>query len=93
MKKPKTSIEAYATVAEMKEAHYAIIKAAIIKLGKSGGHYEQIASFCGLGKDQVNRRLSEMVRDGVIFNTGETRKTLSGRNAMVRSIVKHKKNR
>lgn len=83
---PETSLAAYKSVIEMKQAHYAKIVSALNKLGGSG-HYEDISTYSGLGKDQVNRRLSEMERDGIIFNTGETKNTLSGRKAMVRKLV------
>jgi Fic family protein len=83
---PKTSIEAYKTVGEMKQAHYAKIVSALNKLGGKGT-YEEISVFAGINKDQVNRRLSEMERDGTIRNTGENRKTVSGRKAMVRELI------
>lgn len=82
---PKTSRDANDSVKEMKEEHKRIILSALVDI-KVGATYEQLASHCRLDKAQVNRRLSEMVDDGVVFNVGITRKTLSNRNAMVRQI-------
>lgn len=81
---PKTSIEAYRSVQEMKDDHYVKIINAL--KGMDGGTYEEISYKCGLSKDQVNRRLSELVDKNVIYNTGMARPTSSGRNAMVRKL-------
>jgi hypothetical protein len=82
---PKTSIEAYRSVQEMKDDHYVKIINALKEM-KVGGNYEEISLRCGLSKDQVNRRLSELVDKNVIYNTGMARPTSSGRNAMVRQL-------
>ncbi len=87
---PKTSHDAHNSVKEMKEAHYKIIIEALKKI-KIGATYEQLASYCNLDKAQVNRRLSEMERDGIIYNVGITRPTISGRSAMVRQLIDFKK--
>jgi predicted restriction endonuclease len=83
---PGTSIEAHHSVKEMKEAHYVKIISALTLL-KVGGTYEEISTLINLDKAQVNRRLSEMVLAGTIFNVGTTRKTISGRKAMVRQLT------
>ncbi len=87
---PKTSLEAYRSVKEMKEAHKIKIIEALKQL-KTGGTYEQISTLINIDKAQVNRRLSEMERDGIIYNVGITRPTISGRSAMVRQLIDFKK--
>lgn len=82
---PKTSIEAYKSVQEMKDDHYVKIIRALKDI-ETGATYEEISLRCGLSKDQVNRRLSELVDKNVIYNTGMARPTSSGRNAMVRQL-------
>ncbi len=54
---------------------------------KIGGNFEQISSVCGLKDVQVWKRLSEMERDGTIFNTGLTRKLKSGVSGIVWQMV------
>jgi len=82
---PKTSRDANDSVKEMKEKHYKIIEDALNQI-RVGATYEQLASHCKLDKAQVNRRLSEMEKAGIIFNVGITRPTISGRKAMVRQL-------
>lgn len=43
-----------------------------------GGTFEEIAAATGMKDGQVWKRLSEMEKDGTIFNTGITRKLSSG---------------
>jgi len=40
-----------------------------LKVLRVGGNHEQIAEACGLRPDQVWKRLSELERDGEIFDT------------------------
>jgi hypothetical protein len=82
---PKTSRDANDSVKEMKGIHYIKILESLTLL-KVGGTYEEISLMTQLDKAQVNRRLSEMVEAGTVFNVGITRPTLSGRKSMVRQI-------
>ena len=65
-----------------KTNHYDKILEGLEKL-KVGGTYEEIAVVSGLKEQQVWKRLSEMERNGQIFNTGMTRRLSSGMNGGV----------
>lgn len=77
-----TSKDAHDFIKPFKESHNVKIKEALIKL-KVGGTHEEIADGCGLRPDQVWKRLSEIEKDGEIYNTGITRKLKSGKNGIV----------
>lgn len=81
-----TSKEGEAHIKPHKPNHKAKIKEALERL-KVGGTQEQIAACAGLRPDQVWKRLSEAERDGIIFNTGITRKLKSGVNGIVWQLV------
>lgn len=81
-----TSKEAHESVKEHKSAMYEKIKFGLEKL-KVGGHFEEIAKASGLKPEQCWKRLSEMTELGMVYNVGVTRKTSSGRKAMVRQLV------
>lgn len=81
-----TSKEAHESVKEHKREMYDKIMEGMKSL-KVGGTFEEIATACGLKPEQVWKRLGEMVELKMIYNTGYTRLTSSGRKAMVRQIV------
>jgi hypothetical protein len=83
----ETSRLAHNSIKEHKAAVYEKIEKALEKL-KIGGTFEEIAEAALLDPPQVWKRLSEMQRDGTIFNLPTTRPTKSGREAMVRQLVK-----
>lgn len=83
---PKTSLDAHNSIKGMKSEHYKKIIEGLEKL-KVGGIYTEIASACGLDPIQVNRRLSEMESEGIIFSVGITRPTPTGRKAMIKQLV------
>lgn len=68
-KQPETSLAAYhsLTTDKLRKEHLLII-AALEKLGK--GNYEQIASLSKLDKTEVGRRLSDLVKKGIIYRPG-----------------------
>jgi len=81
-----TSKAAHESVKEHKSAMYAKIKIGLERL-RVGGTFEEIAKVSGLKPEQTWKRLPEMVTAGTVFNTGITRATSSGRQAMVRQLV------
>lgn len=81
-----TSKEAHESVKEHKQETYSKILEGMKSL-KVGGTFEEIATSCELKPEQVWKRLGEMVELKIIYNTGYTRTTSSGRKAMVRQIV------
>ena len=85
--KRKTSIEAHNSIKAHKRTMWAKIIAAARKL-PNGGNFEQIARKAGLKPEQVWKRLPEMVDARIMENTGETRPTSTGRQAMVRMLSK-----
>jgi len=85
MKKQTTSRIAHNSVKAHKASVYKKIMSGMKRL-KKGGTFEEIARASRLEPAQVWKRLSEMVDMGMIYNTGETRLTSSGRQAMVRKI-------
>lgn len=60
-----------------KATHHEKIKEGLEKL-KIGGTQEEIAAACGLREDQVWKRLSELAKENIIFDTGIQRKLKSG---------------
>lgn len=83
---PVTSRLAHESIKESKASMYAKITKGLTKL-RVGGQFEEVAAASGITPAQCWRRLSEMVDKGLCFNTGITRKTSSGRQAMVRQLV------
>ena len=86
-----TSKEAHEFIKPLKQSLCEKIMLGLEKL-PVGGNYEQIAEAAGIKPDQVWRRLSEMERDGKIYNTGVTRKLSSGINGIVWSCPKKEDN-
>lgn len=82
----QTSKDAHESIKEHKSILYEKIKEGLRKL-KIGGTFEEVATASGIKPEQAWKRMSELVQYGVLYNTGITRKTSSGRNAMVRQLV------
>ena len=70
---PATSRVAASRVREFKGQHHRAILAAL-RLGPAG--QSEIAARCGLLAHQVNKRLGELRRAGLVDTTGETRPCL-----------------
>lgn len=81
-----TSKAAHESVKERKAVMYKKILEGMERL-RIGGTFEEIAKVSGLKPAQVWKRLPEMVTAGTVYNVGITRKTSSGRSAMVRQLV------
>jgi predicted Rossmann fold nucleotide-binding protein DprA/Smf involved in DNA uptake len=79
---PETSHEAAAGVHEFEADHHAQILEAL-RLGPAGA--TEIASRCGLGRDQVGKRLCELVRDGLVVIDGKVRNDKGRSEARYRS--------
>lgn len=86
---PDTSLSAWkqVKVSDMRETHWAKIKAGLEVIGK--GNFEQIAAHINLDKHQISRRISEMERHDppLIFKTAEKFPTTSGRAAYVYQLT------
>jgi len=77
MKNKPTSIEAHEYIKPHKQSHQQKILEGLDRL-KIGGTHEEIAAVSGLRPDQAWKRLSELSREGKIFDTMITRKLRSG---------------
>jgi hypothetical protein len=77
-----TSKEGEEHIKPFKPNHKAKIKDALEKL-RVGGTQEEIAISAGLRPDQAWKRLSELEKEGAIFNTGISRKLKSGVGGIV----------
>jgi hypothetical protein len=78
-----TSIEA-AHHAEPKSASLrAVVLAYIRQQGRDGATDEQIQNAIGMNPSTQRPRRVELVEGGLVVNSGQTRKTQSGRNATV----------
>lgn len=77
-----TSRAAHESVKPRKPSHFEKIIEGLNKI-KVGGTFEEISRSCGLSDSQVWKRLSELERGGVIFNTYITRKLKSGDKGIV----------
>lgn len=67
---PETSHEAAAAVADFEADHFAQILDAL-RIGPAGA--TAIASRCGLGRDAVGKRMSELERRGLVVVDGKER--------------------
>jgi hypothetical protein len=76
-KRNQNSKAAHEFTKPAKKAYWEKIMDALNDL-KGGATFEELADKAGLRPDQVWRRLSEMERDGKIFNTGVSRPLKSG---------------
>lgn len=81
-----TSKAAHDSVKEHKAAMYEKIIEGLRKL-KVGGTFEEVALASGLKPEQTWKRLPEMIEKGVVYNVGTTRKTSTGRKAMIRQLT------
>ena len=79
---PKTSKEAFkqVTIRMLADHHKKIIET--LKVLKEG-IYEDIASFSGLDRHQIGRRLKELEEKQIIYKPGTQKKTSKGRNAFI----------
>lgn len=82
---PSTSHDAYAQAKPMMASHYAKIIEALKKLKSATA--EQIAYHLNMDHSQINRRVSEMEREQMIYKPGIKKKTKTGRQAFVWCIV------
>ncbi len=79
---PITSLLAHESVKESKAAMYVKIIEGLNKL-RVGGTFDELSVVTGLKPQQIWKRYSEMAALGMIFNTGITRKGVSGRSCSV----------
>lgn len=78
-KKPETSLEAYRSLKPDKiQQIYTDIIRALSVIGE--GTFEDIASWLKIDKSRVWKRLSEMQKLGMIYNTGRKKLLKSNRN-------------
>lgn len=87
---PPTSIAAHDSIKDDKEKIYAKIIKGLEEL-KVGGNFEEVALAAGISPSQSHKRLPELIKMGVVYNVGTTRTTSSGRQSMIRQLVKFKK--
>lgn len=81
-----TSTAAYESIKPARNHFYDIIVEGLTKL-KVGGTSHEVAAIMGIQNAQVHKRLSELSRDGIIYNTGITRPSPSGRKCSVWQLV------
>ncbi len=78
-KQPETSLEAYRSLEpEKMQQIYKDIMGALFVIGE--GTFEDISAFLKIDKSRVWKRLSEMGKLGMIFNTGRKKLLKSNRN-------------
>lgn len=83
---PSTSHEANKSMTyEMRKQHHGKIILALKELGS--GTYEQIATFLGMDRHQIGRRLSELERDGIVWKPGLKLPTKSNRQAYIYQLT------
>lgn len=81
-----TSKEGENFIKPFKATHQDRIKQALENL-RVGGTHEEISEVANMRPDQVWKRLSELERGLIIFNTGITRKLKSGVHGIVWQLV------
>ena len=86
---PETSRLAHESIKEHKSITYSKIIKALEEM-KVGGTSEEIAKWIGCDNSKIHKRLPELVESKVLFNTGITRTTASGRKSMVRQLCRLK---
>jgi predicted ArsR family transcriptional regulator len=85
---PQTSLTANRMVTdEMRNEHYKKIIEGLGKLEEATS--EEIASITTLSKDQIYRRMIDLVRMDKVFSTGRVKLTRSGRPASTYQLVKN----
>jgi hypothetical protein len=67
-----------------------IILQAMLCLDFVEGNTDRIANFAKLKREQVHKRLSEMEKQGLIFNTGKTNLLSTGRHGIVWKATERK---
>ncbi len=77
-----TSKEGEAHIKPFKPNHKAKILEGLERL-RIGGTQEELSVVCGLRPDQVWKRMVDLVNDGLVFDTGITRKLKSGVSGIV----------
>lgn len=82
MKTKSTSKAGEAYIKPFKQSHKNKIKEGLERL-RIGGTHEEAAAVCGLRPDQTWKRMSELEKEGEIFDTGIRRKLKSGLNGIV----------
>ena len=88
MKLPQTSRDAYHSITlEQKKSMWAKIVRSL-KKSPAGLTADQIASRLRVPHVEVARRMNELVEKKVVINTPVTRKTRTGRKAIVRCLSK-----
>ena len=88
MKVKSTSRLAHDSIKPAKQAYWDKIIDGLKKL-KVGGTFSEISMCIGVSPDHVWKRLSELERDGKIYNTGMTRKLPSGRAGSVWQLTSY----
>jgi len=84
--KKKTSIDAHNSIKPAKAYYHAKVLEGLNKL-RVGGTFFEISQSAGIKPEQAWKRISELVKDGKIFDTGITRRLPSGRNGTVWQIT------
>lgn len=84
-----TSKAAHDSMKNAKSSYWEKIEEGLNKL-KVGGTFSEISVASGVKPEQVWKRLSEMQRDGKIYDTGITRALPSGRQGTVWQLVEIK---
>lgn len=87
-KQPVTSILAHDSIKPLKQVMFDKIIAGLKKM-RIGGTFDEISDCIGLKPSQVWKRLSDLRDNGVVFNTGITRLSASGRQASVWQLSDH----
>lgn len=77
---PSTSKEAAMACKELRGEHHAIVLAVLDSVVDANA--DEIAARCELDRHQIGRRLNELERAGLVWRTGVTRPTATGRAAM-----------
>ena len=79
---PDPSREAAWKAESLAQRHRAIVRR-VLGRTRAGLTAEEISQNCGLDYIQTQKRVSDLKRDGEIFDTGQRRRTSSGREAAV----------
>lgn len=85
----RTSIDAHNSIIPAKSHYHKIVVDGLRKL-KVGGTFAEVADSMGVGHDKIWRRMSELQKIGVIYDTGITRKLPSNRQGTVWQLMEIK---
>lgn len=83
----QTSKDAEVSIEESKEATYDKILKAYRENNAKGLTSEECAKKAKISYASAHKRIPELIQQHKLYNTGETRKNKSGRNAMIRKII------